>query len=144
MSHKKPGPPLPIENVRAKLLADPDTRRIARDVGMELEEYVELVLQYLRNPQQEPQLYVAPDEELRAAGYNPPSSEAVGQFFLAGVRGDLGLGNVEAYKSQFESPPSHPDKPSLRGDEDQEQVSVDEETSQELLKQVPKGRPRRL
>ncbi|OJH41578.1 hypothetical protein [Cystobacter ferrugineus] len=144
MSQKKPGPQLPIENIRAKLLADPDTRRIARDVGMELEDYVEMVLHYLRNPEQEPQVYVAPDEELRAAGYDPPSSEEVGQFLLAGARGELGLGNVEAYKSQFESPSDTQDKPSLRGDEDQEQVQVDEETSQELLKQVPKARPRRM
>lgn len=143
MSQKKSGPAIPLENMRIKLLSDPDTRRIARDVGMKLEEYVELVLQYLAEPNKEPQLYVASDEDLRAAGYEPPSPQAVGEFLIAGARGDLGLGEAPAYKTGFDAAPDTQGKPSLGAEDGREQLPVDDETSQELRKQLPKRGPPR-
>ncbi|PTL79618.1 hypothetical protein [Vitiosangium sp. GDMCC 1.1324] len=130
----------PVEKLRAELLEDSDTKRIAKAVGMELEAYVELVLDYVQNPDKQPVLQVASDEELRAAGYEPPSAEDVGNFFLAGARGELGIGGPDFSKSGFEGAKASAGKPSLQGTEGQQQVrSGDSETSQELLNQVRKG-----
>ncbi|MFY1825507.1 hypothetical protein ACN47A_06315 [Myxococcus fulvus] len=144
MSESKPRLKRPVENVRAELLADPDTQRIAKSVGMELAAYVELVLDYAQHPEKEPVLQVVPDEILKQSGYEPASIEEVGEFFLGAARGELGLGPPPAYYSGFESKPAPgAGKPSLRGDENQPQVEVDEETRKALLKHVPRG-PDRL
>lgn len=135
----------PIEKIRAELLQDPDTKRIAKAVGLELEPYVEMVLDYLQNPDKEPVLKVASDEELRAAGYEPPTTEEIGQFFLAGARGELGLGGPDLSKSGFDSGPSTAGKPSLQGTEGQQQLrSDDPEKQKQLLEQLRKGGPGRV
>jgi hypothetical protein len=92
----------PVEVVRAELLKDADTKRIAKAVGMELEAYVELVLQYAQDKDKEPELDVAEDEELKAAGQSTPSAEEVAAFLIKGAKGELGV-NEEREKSQFES-----------------------------------------
>ena len=106
----------PVEKVRAELLADPDTKRIAKAVKMKLEDYVELVLDYAQHPDKEPVLQVASDEELRNAGYEPPSAKDVAQFFLDGANGKLGLEGPNFNKSGFDSAPAAGGKPSLQGD----------------------------
>jgi hypothetical protein len=105
---QKPRLKRPVEQVRAELLADPDTKRIARAVGMELAEYVELVLDYAQNPDKQPVLQIADDAELRANGYEPPSNEEIANFFIAGAKGELDLGGPDFNKSGFESAPSKP------------------------------------
>jgi hypothetical protein len=130
----------PIEKIRAELLEDADTKRIARAMGMELEPYVEMVLDYLQHPEKEPVLKVASDEELRAAGYEPPTVEEIGNFFLAGARGELGLGGPDLNKSGFDSGPTTAGKPSLQGTEGQQQLrSDDPEKQKQLLEQMRKG-----
>lgn len=109
----------PVEKVRAELLADPDTKRIAKAVNMKLEEYVELVLDYAQHPDKEPVLQVASDEELKKAdpNYHPPSAQEVAQFFLDGANGKLGLEGPNFNKSGFDSAPTgSAGKPSLQGD----------------------------
>jgi hypothetical protein len=112
---QKPRLKRPVEQVRAELLSDPETKRIAKAVGMELEAYVNLVLDYAQNPDKEPILEVAPDEELRAAGYNPPSAEDVANFFIAGAKGEIDLGEKgpDFSKSEFESSAAAGGKPSI-------------------------------
>jgi hypothetical protein len=110
---KKRGLTRPIEVVRAELLKDADTKRIAKAVGMELEAYVELVLQYAQDKDKEPVLEVVEDEELRAAGFNPPSPEQVGQLLVSVIKSELGTGE-EFQKSGFEST-GGPKGPSLSG-----------------------------
>ncbi|KFE69570.1 hypothetical protein [Hyalangium minutum] len=144
MTEPKSPPQRNWENVRAKLLDDPDTQRIARSLDMKLEDYVDLVIHYAQNPDEEPQLLVAEDEDLRAAGYNPPAPEQVAEFFLAGARGELGLGEPASYKTGYEPTPERSGKPSLRGDENQEPVATNEEARAALLKDIPKGGPDRV
>lgn len=135
----------PIEKIRAELLEDADTKRIARAMGVEVEAYVEMVLDYLQNPEKEPVLKVASDEELRAAGYEPPTTEEIGNFFLAGARGELGLGGPDRSKSGFDAGPSTAGKPSLQGTEGQQQVRAeDPEKQKQLLEQLRKGGPGRV
>ncbi len=110
---KKRGLTRPIEVVRAELLKDADTKRIAKAVGMELEAYVELVLQYAQDKDKEPVLDVVEDEDLKAAGYNPPTGEQVGQMLVSVIKKEMGTGH-EFQKSGFESS-SGPKGPSLSG-----------------------------
>ena len=104
----------PVEVVRAELLKDADTKRIAKAVGMELEAYVELVLQYAQDKDKEPVLNVVEDEELRANGFNPPTAEQAAQVLIAAARGELGV-NQEYQKSDFQSG-SAKKGPSLSGE----------------------------
>jgi hypothetical protein len=104
----------PIEVVRAELLKDSDTKRIAKAVGMEIEAYVELVLQYAQDKDKEPELDVASDEDLRAAGFNPPSAEDVAKVLISAANGTLGV-NQEFEKSEFKAGTS-PKGPSLTGE----------------------------
>ncbi|MFL5347458.1 MAG: hypothetical protein ACJ8AT_21955 [Hyalangium sp.] len=105
----------PIEVVRAELLKDADTKRIAKAVGMELEAYVELVLQYAQDKDKEPVLDVVEDEELRANGFNPPTEEQVAQVLIAAAKGELGV-NQEFQKSDFQAASTPKKGPSLSGE----------------------------
>ncbi len=124
---QKPRLKRPVEQVRAELLADPDTKRIAKSVGMELKDYVEMVLDYAQNPDKEPMMNVAPDEELRAAGYEPPSTEEVAKFFVDTAKEMIKEGGNKYAKSEFESgKPASSGKPSLSGSAPQP-IKVDED-----------------
>jgi hypothetical protein len=92
----------PIEEIRAELLKDPDTARIAKAVNMELEAYVEQVLDFLQHPDKQAEFEVAEDEELRAAGYEPMTEQGVHDLFAAAARGDLDPG-AQYQKSGFDS-----------------------------------------
>jgi hypothetical protein len=138
---KKRGLSRPVEVVRAELLKDPETKRIADAVGMKLEDYVELVLEYAQDKDKEPMLNVVSDEELKANGFPVHTVEEVGEFLVAGVKGELpGQGNPFA-KSEFEAAKAAAaGKPSLNpaGDGSGGQP-VDEAKRQELLEQMKKG-----
>lgn len=105
----------PIEVVRAELLKDADTKRIAKAVGMELEAYVELVLQYAQDKDKEPVLNVVEDEELRANGFNPPTEKQVADVLVAAAKGELGV-NQEFQKSDFQASSAPKKGPSLSGE----------------------------
>jgi hypothetical protein len=90
----------PIEVVRAELLKDPDTKRIAKAVGMELEAYVELVLDYAQDKDKEPVLKVVADEELHAAGFKTMTNEEGAKLLIKAAKGELGV-NEEFEKSEF-------------------------------------------
>ena len=55
----------PIEVIRAEIIAAPESRALAQTFGVSVEEYAELVLDYLQNPAKEPVLEVI-DEDDRA------------------------------------------------------------------------------
>ncbi|WP_224371549.1 hypothetical protein [Hyalangium versicolor] len=124
----------PVEVVRAELLKDADTKRIAKAVGMELEAYVELVLQYAQDKDKEPVLDVATDEDLQANGFSTPSAEDVANFLIKGAKGELGV-NQEFEKSGFENSKG-PKGPSLAGSPTGEVPKGDPS----LMDQVKKGR----
>jgi DNA-directed RNA polymerase specialized sigma subunit len=111
---KKRGLKRPVEVVRAELLKDPDTKRIAKAVGMELEAYVELVLQYAQDKDKEPEVHVVSDEELKKNGFNVVSPEEAGKMLVAIAKGEFGV-DQSFQNSEFESA-SGPKGPSLNGD----------------------------
>jgi len=132
---QKRGLKRPIEVVRAELLKDPDTKRIAKAVGMELEAYVELVLQYAQDKDKEPVLNVVSDEELRAAGFNPPTAEDVAKLLVTAAKGEMGV-HPEFDKSEFQAS-SGPKGPSLTGGSTAGEIP---KGNPNLADQVKKGR----
>ncbi|MHA7634919.1 hypothetical protein [Corallococcus sp. M7] len=137
---KKRGLSRPVEVVRAELLKDPETKRIADAVGMKLEDYVELVLEYAQDKDKEPMLNVVSDEELKANGFPVHTVEEVGEFLVAGAKGELpGQGNPFA-KSEFEASKSAgAGKPSLNPAAETPKAPQDEAKQKELMDQLKKG-----
>ncbi|MCP3138174.1 hypothetical protein [Pyxidicoccus xibeiensis] len=82
-------PPISAE-LRAKILADPNVAKIAAELEMDIDTFVNTVGYYLNNPGVEPAFLVASDENLRKMGVEPPSAEAL----EANVRA-----SVEAFKA---------------------------------------------
>lgn len=70
------------EALRKKILADPNTAKIAENLGVPLEDYVNQVLHFALNPKAEPQVYVVEDAALRQMGYEPPDAEAMGKYIV--------------------------------------------------------------
>lgn len=73
----------PIPELRQELLVDKDTLRIAKALKMKIEDYVELVLDYVQNPEKEPELYLATDEQLREVGHEPEDTENIARQLAA-------------------------------------------------------------
>jgi hypothetical protein len=70
------------EALRKKILADPNTAKIAENLGVPLEDYVNQVLHFALHPDEEPNVYVVEDAALRQMGYEPPDAEAMGQYIV--------------------------------------------------------------
>ena len=69
-------PPVSPE-LRAKILADPNVEKMAAELGMSVDEFVNYIGYYLNNPDAEPAFLVVSDENLRKMGVEPPSAEAI-------------------------------------------------------------------
>jgi hypothetical protein len=82
-------PPVSAE-LRAKILADPNVAKIAAELEMSVDEFVNTVGYYMNNPGVEPAFLVVSDENLRKMGVEPPTAEAI----EASVRA-----SVEAFKA---------------------------------------------
>lgn len=57
-----------IEDIRAELMKDKHTKDIAKTIGMPLAEYVELVLQYVKDPDKQPTFNTLPEPEVKKHG----------------------------------------------------------------------------
>lgn len=130
----------PIEEIRAELMKDKDTARIAKAVNMELPDYVEKVLEYLQYPDRRPTFELAPDEELRAVGYNPPGEKEVHDLFAAVASGELDPTN-KFQKSGFEgaSGARKPTVTEVPASGVAPSGPQDEAKRQELMEQIKKG-----
>ncbi len=84
MATKKKAPKDP-EALRAQLMEDPETKAIAKHLGVELKDYVAQVLHFVQNPSADPQVYVAEDEDLRSIGWEPADGEAIGKHLVEAV-----------------------------------------------------------
>ena len=64
--------------IRAKILADPNVAIMAEKLHVEnMEEFINKIVHYAMNPNAEPQLYVAEDEDLIKAGFTPPNGAEI-------------------------------------------------------------------
>lgn len=87
----KKKPRRPLEEVRAELMASAETQQLAQTLGIELKDYVEKVLAYYADPAKDAMIYLAPEEQLRAAGGNPPSDKEVLEYLQKVERGEIDL-----------------------------------------------------
>lgn len=77
----KPKPtPEQLAALREKVIADPNTRKIADSLQVDFDAYVEQVMKYAANPNMEPQVEIAPDHELVAAGIEVPDPHKLKAF----------------------------------------------------------------
>lgn len=91
--------------MKEKLLADPNTKKIAETVQLPFEEYIEQVMKYLANPNLEPQLQIMDDAALKSVGIEPPDIEKV-----AGVINEYVEAREISTKSKFADPNSQREK----------------------------------
>jgi hypothetical protein len=92
-------PPISAE-LRAKILADPNIAKMAAELEMDLDEFVNTVGYYMNNPGVEPAFLVVSDENLRKMGVEPPSAEAI----EANVRASVEAIKAGQSPSGFEEP----------------------------------------
>ena len=130
----------PIEEIRAELMKDKDTARIAKAVNMELPAYVEKVLEYLQYPDRRPTFETISDEELRNVGYEPMSEQGVHDLFASVVNGDLDPAN-KFQKSGFEGAAGgrKPTVTEVPASGVAPSGPEDEAKRQELMEQIKKG-----
>lgn len=81
MATKKKAPKDP-EALRKQLMADPETQGIAKNLGVELKDYVDQVVHYVQHPNEDPPIYMVEDEDLRSVGWEPPDPDAIGRHLL--------------------------------------------------------------
>lgn len=92
-------PPVSAE-LRAKILADPNVPKMAAELGMSVDEFVNQIGYYLNNPGVEPAFLVVSDENLRKMGVEPPSAEAI----EANVRASVEAIKAGQAPSGFDAP----------------------------------------
>ncbi|QSQ21600.1 hypothetical protein JY651_41585 [Pyxidicoccus parkwayensis] len=129
----------PVEVVRAELLKDPETKKIAEAVSMKLEDYVELVLKYAQDKDKEPELAVVSDEELKKNGFTPMSTDEVATLIVKGMKGELPGSPPDFEASKFTQGKSAAGKPSLSPQQEQASAPQDPAAQQALLDQLKRG-----
>ena len=77
MALKRPPTPNELLIAKRKVIEDPNTRKIAENLGLPFDEYVALVMKFVENPNMEPILTVVPDDVLRSQGFKPPTRKEV-------------------------------------------------------------------
>lgn len=93
-------PPVSAE-LRAKILADPNVAKIAKELEMDLDEFVNTVGYYMNNPGTEPAFLVVKDEDLKTHfGVTAPTNEQL----EANVRASVEAIKAGQAPSGFEAP----------------------------------------
>ncbi|MBK7857463.1 MAG: hypothetical protein IPJ65_02335 [Archangiaceae bacterium] len=72
------------EQVRAALLKDPNTSRIAAELKMGLDDYLKLVVHFATTGA-EPRFFVVPDDELKKQGHVPPDLSKMNAWLRGAV-----------------------------------------------------------
>ncbi|MFP2911449.1 hypothetical protein ACLESD_41775 [Pyxidicoccus sp. 3LFB2] len=130
----------PVEVVRAELLKDPETKKIAEAVSMKLEDYVELVLKYAQDKDKEPELNVVPDEELKKNGFTPMSAEEAANILIKGMKGELPGSPPDFEASKFTQDKGAAGKPSLTAPQGEAPTGPQDPSAQKALQdQLKRG-----
>jgi hypothetical protein len=131
IEHLDAPPPISAE-LRAKILADPNVAKIAAELEMEIEEFVNTIGYYMNNPGVEPGFLVVSDENLRKLGVEPPTAEAI----EANVRASVEAIKAGQAPSGYDDPRKKAVEMSSQGGE-----AVQAKPDPELDDTVKKGRP---
>jgi hypothetical protein len=81
----------PVEEVRAELMTNEEVRKQARLLQLPLAEYVEKILDYAQNPEKPPQVYVLPDEALKARDPSIPTTDDIKGYMEKVVSGEIAI-----------------------------------------------------
>lgn len=92
----------PIAVIRDELMSSPEAKEIADKFGMPLEEYVEKVLEFVKDPDKKPQVLVVDEDEARAAGAQVSTVADIKRWMERVISGELKLGAVREVKDGFE------------------------------------------
>jgi hypothetical protein len=85
----------PVEELRAELLADKDVQEQAQLMKIDVEKYVEKILDYAQNPEKPAQLVITPDEELKARDPNIPTVEELQTHLQKIVDGEIMISRAQ-------------------------------------------------
>jgi len=118
------------EVVRERVLADPNTAKIAKELDIPLEEYVEQVVHFVLNPDAEPQMLVLEDADLIKLGHPPPDA----QKMLAFVKEAVAVADAGGASTGFEAAKKR--AVSLDGGEGASQAHTNPQLEEELKKQL--------
>ena len=107
MSDAPKKPRRPVEEVRAELMKSEETQQLAKTLGLKLEDYVEKVLSYYKDPNKQPMMYVLSEEQIRAAGVEPPTEKAIMEWLQKVDSGEIDL-RPDHMKDGFKKPEKAP------------------------------------
>ena len=139
----KAGKTVNTTKLRAKLLADPDTITIASNLGVPLEEYVDQVLHFVKNPKADPQMLVVEDDDLRAAGFEPPDEKKLLAFVEESVATLEEAGEVSGFKDQKKKKVDLGAKvPLTEGDEEVSSAAANPLLKEQISRELKRGRKR--
>jgi len=72
------------EELRKKLVDDPNTAKIAEQLKMPYEDFITLVIHYATSGEQ-PQFFIVKDEDLRKFGHEPPDREKMQKYIVDAI-----------------------------------------------------------
>ena len=123
LEHLDAPPPVSAE-LRAKILSDPNVAKLAAELGMPLDEYVNTIGYYMNNPGVEPAFLVVSDENLKKMGVDAPTNEALEANVRASVEaikaGQSPSGFDAARKNAVELPSTGGESLTAKSDPDLE------------------------
>lgn len=82
---------MPLEIAKKNLREDPNTRAIADALGVEVEDYIERVLEYATHPDKEVEVELLDDEAASELGPEAPSMAEVMQWMEGVASGEISL-----------------------------------------------------
>ena len=82
---------MPLAIARKNLREDPQTAAIAKELGVDVEEYIEQVLEYAQNPDKEPELELLDDEAAQDLGPEAATMDEVVSWLEAVESGEITL-----------------------------------------------------
>ncbi len=85
----------PVEVLRAELLVDKDVKEQARLLKIDVEAYVEKILDYATHQDKPPQLVITPDEQLKARDPNIPTVEELQTHLQKIVDGEIMISRAQ-------------------------------------------------
>jgi hypothetical protein len=124
-----------IAMIKKRLMEDPNTAKIAEKLGMTFESYLELVMKYVNNPNMDAMVDIVSDEDLRAAGTEPPDIKKAAAWFSERVEA-----RTMTTRSKFADPNSQRERvtgkiplaPAAKAAPDEVRQDLKEELDREL------------
>lgn len=90
-----------LEEIRAELMKDKHTKEIAKTLGMKLNAYVDLVMEYVKDPKKEPVVHTLPDAEVKRLGGN--TMQDVKQWFEKVASGEVKIPGADYDADSFQT-----------------------------------------